>query len=381
MMGGIRKLLMACVLCTSSAALADQVLDSSLRLVAEGRYDDDLRVANEGGGPLVSKLSPRLGLELKDPTSKGEVFYAADFLMRQGIAGATLDHRAGLDLNHALSRRLQLEFTSRFFRVTDPTSLPREGVARTLAPTLYGQARLSATARATQRWDVRASYNIEGARVFEATGTRQGFVHSPSVEGWYRSTRRLSLGVEYRYQGFYTQEDFSQAHGAFAGLRYRLTRVTNASVRAGPIRYVSPQGEVGWLPRAVVAVDRDGELFDMGISLGHDLVGASGFENALWADFASVALARRINHQFSVNAVASYFRNGRAPNEDAFRLSGSPYLSQGYAVELGAEYRINRYLALQGTVNRIAQVGVEDEVGGVDLARNVLAVRLVISAW
>jgi len=381
MMDGVRKLLVACVLCTGPAALAAEVLDSSLRIVAEGRYDDDLRVADEGGGPLVSKVSPRLGLELKDPTSRGEAFYAADFLMRQGIAGASLDHRAGLDMNHALSRRLQLDFTSRFFRVTDPTSLPREGVARTLAPTLYGQARLSAMGRATKRWDLRASYTFEGARVFEATGTRQGFVHTPSVEAWYRSTRRLSLGMEYRYQGFYTADDFSQAHGAFAGLRYRLSRLTTATLRGGPIRYVSPQGEAGWLPRATVAVERDGELFDLGFSLGHDLVGASGFENALWADYASLALARRINHRLSVNAVASYFRNGRAPNEDAFRLSGSPYLSQGYAVECGAEYRLNRYLALQGTVNRIAQVGVGDEAGGVDLARNVLAVRLVISAW
>ena len=381
MMGGVRKLLVACVLLTGPAALAAEVWDPSLRVVAEGRYDDDLRVADEGGGPFVSKVSPRLGLELKDPRSRGEVFYAADFLVRQKIAGASLDHRAGLDLNHALSRRLQLEFTSRFFRVTDPTSLPREGVARTLAPTLYGQARVSATAKATRRWDVRANYAFEGARVFEETGTRQGFVHTPSVEGWYRTTRRLSLGLEYRYQGFYAGEAFSQAHGAFAGMRYRLTRVTTASVRGGPVLYTSPEGESGYLPRITLAVERDGELFDMGFSLGHDLVGSSGFDNALWADYASLALARRVNDRLTVHAVASYFRNGRAPNEDAFRLSGSPYLSQGYAVECGAEYRLNRYLALQGTVNRIAQVGVGDEAGGVDLARNVLAVRLVISAW
>ena len=381
MMGGVRKLLMACVLLTGPAAMADQVLDSSLRIVADGRYDDDLRVADEGGGPLVSKVSPRLGLELKDPRSRGEAFYATDFLVRQGIAGASIDHRGGLDLNHALSRRLQLDFTTRVFRVTDPTSLPREGVARTLAPTLYGQARLTATAQATRRWELRASYGFEGARVFEETGTRQGFLHTPAVEGWYRSTRRLSLGLEYRYQGFYAGEDFSQAHGAFAGLRYRLSRLTNLTVRTGPVRYTSPQGEIGWLPRATLAVDRDGDWFDLGFSLGHDLVGSSGFDYALWADYASLALARRFNDRVSVNAAASYFRNGRAPNEDAFRLSGSPYLSQGYAVELGAEYRLNRYLALQGTVNRIAQVGVEDEAGGVDLARNVLAVRLVISAW
>jgi hypothetical protein len=56
-------------------------------------------------------------------------------------------------------------------------------------------------------------------------------------------------------------------------------------------------------------------------------------------------------------------------------------VSQGYAVGGGVEYRLNRYLTAQGAVDRIAQVGAGDEAAGVDLARNVLAVRLVISAW
>ena len=78
----------------------------------------------------------------------------------------------------------------------------------------------------------------------------------------------------------------------------------------------------------------------------------------------------------------SFFRNGRAPNDGAFSLKDTAYVSQGYAVGGGVEFRMNRYLTLQGAVDRIAQVGAGDaEAAGVDLARNVLAVRLVISAW
>jgi hypothetical protein len=135
------------------------------------------------------------------------------------------------------------------------------------------------------------------------------------------------------------------------------------------------------MPRVTAGLEREGELFDMGLAAGHDLVGASGFEHALWADFASVSLARRVNDRLSFNAAASYFRNGRAPNEGAFKLNESPFVSQGYAVEGGVEYRLNRYVALQGMANRIAQVGAGDEAAGVDLARNVLAIRLLISAW
>jgi hypothetical protein len=234
---GVQELLVACVLFLAPGALAASVLDSSLRLTAEERYDDDFRLSEGGtGGQFMTKLTPRLGLELKDRRATGETFYAADLLMRHGSGNVTLDHRGGLNLRYALSRRLRLDFTGRLFRVTDPTSLPREGLARSLAPIIYGQARVSATGRVSRRLDVSARYAFEGAKVFEA-GREPGFVHTPSVEAWYRSTRRLTLGLEYRYQGFVFGNGYSDGHGAFAALRYRLTRPTTLTVRGGPVLY------------------------------------------------------------------------------------------------------------------------------------------------
>lgn len=380
MMGGVRKLLAACALLAGQAALAGTVLDPSLKLTAEERYDDDFRLAEGTGGQLMTKLSPQLGLEVKDPRTKTEAFYAADLLVRHGSGNASLDHRGGLTLGYELSRRLKLDFTGKLFRVTDPTSLPREGVARSLSPTLYGQAKLSMTGRATERLDLKASYAFEGAKVYEQ-GFAPGFVHTPSLEAWYRETRRLSLGLEYRYQGFLFDNQFSHAQGAFAGLRYRLSRPTTLTVRGGPVLYTSPEGQSGWLPRAVVDLERDGELLDLGLAVGHDLVGASGFTNALWADYASVMVSRRFDDRLSAHAAASYFRNGRAPSEGAFRWYQSPYVSQGYAVGGSVDYRLTREVTLQGAVDRIAQVGAGDVAAGVNLARNVLAVRLVVSAW
>ncbi len=378
---GVRKLLVACVLLAAQGALAATVLDSSLRLTAEERYDDDARLLGGGtGGQFMTKLTPRLGLEMKDPRTTGEAFYAADMLMRHGSGNASLDHRAGVELHHTLSRRLKLDFTGRLFRVTDPTSLPREGLARSLSPIFYGQMRLSATGRVSRRMDLRVGYSFEGAKVFE-DGRAPGFVHTPSVEAWYRSTRRLSLGLEYRYQGFLFAHRYSQGHGAFASLRYRLTRPTTLTVRGGPVLYRSPEGVSSLMPRFAVEVAREGELFDVGLAAGHDLVGASGFTGTLWADYASLMFTRRINQHWAVYGVGSFFRNGRAPNQGAFSLKDTAYVSQGYAVGGGVEFRMNRYLTLQGAVDRIAQVGAADEAAGVDLARNVLAVRLVISAW
>jgi hypothetical protein len=377
---GVRKLLVACVLFLAPGALAATVLDPSLRLTAEERYDDDFRLSEGGTGQFMTKLTPRLGLQLKDPRTTGEGFYAADLLMRHGSGNVTLDHRSGMDLRYALSRRLRLDFTGRLFRVTDPTSLPREGLARSLSPIVYGQARLAATGRVSRRVDLRASYAFEGAKVFEP-GREPGFVHTPSLEAWFRTTRRLTLGLEYRYQGFVFGDGYSDGHSASGLLRYRLTRPTTLTVRGGPVLYRSPEGVTGVLPRVAVELAREGELFDIGVVVGHDLVGASGFTNALWADYASVMFARRFNNRWSVYGAGSFFRNGRAPNEGAFSLKDTAFVSQGYAVGGGVEFRMSRYLTLQGAVDRIAQVGAEDEAAGVDLARNVLAVRLVISAW
>ncbi|MDC0707380.1 hypothetical protein POL68_02750 [Stigmatella sp. ncwal1] len=384
-MGAMRKLLVACMLLAGPSALAARVFDSSLRLTAEGRYDDDFRAGDPGtapgtGGQFMSKVSPRLGLEMKDPLSTGEAFYAADVLMRYGSGNTTLDHRAGMDLRQTLTRRMRLELSGRFFRVTDPTSLPRQGMPRSRAPILYGQAKVATTGRITRRLDIRAGYAFEGASV-EEPGREPGYVHTPSIEAWYRTTRRLSLGLEYRYQGFLYGSDFSDAHGAFAGLRYRLTRLTAVTVRGGPVLYNAGNGTSGVLPRVSVELAREGELFDLGLLAGHDLVGASGFTNTLWADYASLVMARRFSERLSVYGAGSYFRNGRAPGQGVFSLGSSAEVSQGYAVGGGVDYRLSRYLTLQAAVDRIAQVGNGEAADGVDLTRNVAAVRLMITAW
>nr|WP_225937125.1 hypothetical protein [Myxococcus sp. RHSTA-1-4] len=364
------------------AARGATVWEPKLRFTAEERYDDDLRLGDgEAGGQLMTKLSPRVGLEGKDGRLTLDGFYAADLLMRHGSGKVTLDHRAAVELRHALSRRLRVDSAVRVYRVTDPSSLPRDGLARSTSPTFFTQAALGFTGRVTERLDLRTGYRFEAVRILES-GQDAGYAHTPSVEAWYRSTRRLGLGLEYRYQAFVFQSAVGQAHGVAAGLRYRLTRPTTFIARAGPVRYSAPDGqEGGWVPRVNLELYREGALFDVGVVLGHDLVGASGFANALWADYAGVVLARRFTQRFSAFGAASFFRNGRAPSRDWGVFGGSPTVSQGYAVSGGVEYRLGRRLSAQGAVDRIAQVGVAESAGAGDLTRNVFAVRLVVTPW
>lgn len=369
-----------CALLSASHAGADYVWSPALKLTAEERYDDDYRLtAGDGSGQLMSKISPKVGLNLKSPSQTGDAFYASDLWMRHGSGRFSWDHRAGIEAESVLSRTLQVEGDARIYRVTDPTSLPRQGLGRSFAPILYGKGTVAGKAQLSGRFSLGTGYTFEGARVYE--GDRApGYVHTPFARAWYRATTRLEVGTEYRYQGFIYGNTFDQSHGAFGALRYRLSRLTTATVRGGPVLFI-PQGGVGggWLPKVGLELNRTGEYFDIGIAAGHDLVGASGLEAALWADYASVTGVRRFGRRFSVFGAASFFRNGQPPGEGIFSNSGRT--SQGYAMGGGLQYDFRRNASVQATVDRIAQVGRTEVPGAFDLTRNIAAVRLLLSAW
>lgn len=377
-----KRWLAVAALGASPAALAATQVEPRLRLSLEERYDDDFRLHPDGqaGGQMMTKLTPRLGLDAKDETLKLESFYAADFLVRHGSGGMSLDHRGGVSVRKLLSRRLRVEASGSLFRVTDPASLPRDSVARSNQPVLYGQTRVYVTGRATRTLDVGAGYGFEGVRVLEA-GRDAGFVHTPFLEAWLRASRRLSLGAEYRYQAFLYGDSFQQAHGLFAALRYRLTRQTTVTVRGGPVAFQGEDGNEGLLPRVKLELLHELPTFDLGLVAGHDLVGASGFTNALWADYAGLVLNKHFNHRLSVYGVGSFFRNGLAPGRGVFSWGTDPRVAQGYALGAGLEFKVNEYVSMQAAVDRIAQVGTNEAAAGVNLTRNVGAIRLHMTAW
>jgi hypothetical protein len=119
---------------------------------------------------------------------------------------------------------------------------------------------------------------------------------------------------------------------------------------------------------------------EVALEAGHDLVGASGFSSVLWADFATLTVSYRFFAAWRgvrVFGAASYFRNGHA--DQAWVPGPIAGTAQGYAGEVGVEWKLNTVFALQGTADRIEQLG-GAVYGGGDLARDIIAVRLVIKA-
>lgn len=383
----IKKVIVAAALLLGARANAGVDLTPTLKVQAEERYDDDLLLRAEpganGGGQLMTKLSPQAGVEVKTPTSTTTATYAVDFAVRHGSGNTSLDHRGRVDFKKALSQRLNLDADMRIWRVSDPTSLPRLGMARTLSPILYGKAAFAGHYLLTPRWTATAGYQFEGARIYDPQLVHGGVVHAPYAEMLYKLSRRSEIGARYRLQYFAFGTESADASAVLAEYRYRINPVTTFTGRAGPA-YYRPHGAnagvEGFAPVVDLELERQHEYLDLGLVAGHDLVGASGFTSALWADFASFIGSFRIQPRLSVFWAASFYRNG-APANVGFDPFTSSRSASGYALGGGVEWKLSRAVALQGTFDRLSQLAGPGEDAGAALSRNIVAARLSVTAF
>jgi hypothetical protein len=342
-------------------------VEPRVRLIAEARYDDDALLAAGGRGQLVSKLMPQVGGFVAGPTFEGRAWYSPDLALRHGSGTFTVDHRGALVAHGAFSERASMAAALRLWRVTDSTSLPRSGVARTPAPVLYGRGEIATRLRVTERWTAGLFYALEAARLYDGR-TDAGWVHAPAADAWYRLSRRTEVGLEYRLQRFSLGREQATAHAATVAGRFRFSRRIHGLWRAGPGLYRAP-GDRGWrpFPRATLEFGLDGDRVDLALAAGHDLVGASGFTSALWADHVSATADWRASAALRLFAAASAFRNGRAPDL-GWGSPGGGLTAQGAAVGGGAEWTLRPGLSVQVSAERYAQTG---------LSRTVVAARLL----
>lgn len=379
----IRVIALAVVILSTASARAGTAYLPTLKLAVEERYDSDFLVRRDsplGNGQMITKLSPQVGLDVKDHTLNGTSFYAADIFIFHGSGLSGVDHRGAVELKHTPSRTTSVEGKLKIWRVSDPTSLPRLGLAREIAPVLFGTAELAVAAKLSARTTVRAGYLFEGLKIYETVSRRPSFLNSPYLETWYRATQRTELGADYRFQYFTFEGASADSHSIAAAYRYHFSPHMKFTAKAGPgwLQDRADPSHTGWFPRVNLELVRTLEHFEGLLVIGHDLVGASGYSSVLWADYAALAGSYKASKQLSVFANGSYFRNGRGPNDGIGSFDYRSGTWQGYAVSGGLEWRLTRFFALQGFVGRLAQVA--GPSSAVDLSRNIVAVRLSITA-
>jgi hypothetical protein len=363
----------------AGVAGAEERLQPTARISAEQRYDDDPVYRRElGSGDFITKLSPQVGLDLIGQSTMS-AWYAADVLFHQKRSNLTFDHRGRFQLKIPASALTTVGTDLQIWRASDPTTLPRTGMARTLAPILYGKADGFVETKTSERMRFRPGIRFEGAQIYEPNHPA-GAVVTPYASVLYRLTRRTDVGVEARYQYFAFGNQTADAAGVFGQWKWLWTRSTSVAISAGPLvfhRYHDASG-YALIPRveAQLAYD-DGRATDLQLLLGHDLVGASGFTSAVWADYAMFAVGHRFYRSFRVYGALSYFRNGFAPGPalaDYLKRNGS---SDGYAAGTGIEWQLNRASSVQASAERISQGALFGGPGA--LERNIFSVRFTLA--
>lgn len=380
-----RALGLATALGLLPAAAAAEPVEPILRIAAEQRYDDDVLLTRGDNAPgvFLTKVMPQVGLRLKERTTRFEGLYGADLLFRDQGGQLELDHRAALELHTDTSRTDHLDGLAQFWDTADPLALPRQGLARTLARIVYGRAELDWRERFAPRWSFLLGYHFEGTKVDEPDHPA-GFLNSPVVEVEYRLTRRADIGADYRLQIFTFGGSNAIAHSPGLLWKYRLTRSMNIKVSGGAAFYsehAHPEKN-GIVPRVEVDVaQRITKRLDWILTVGHDLVGASGFSTAVWADYAGTTLSWQLIEKLRLFGYGTFFRNGSMPNVGVFPLGWNhDGVAAGYGLGGGAEWRFDRHVAIQASYDRL------DQVGGIDpaqtsLTRNIVAARLTVDAF
>jgi len=118
---------------------------------------------------------------------------------------------------------------------------------------------------------------------------------------------------------------------------------------------------------------------DVGLALGHDLMGASGFTAALWADYGSAVVDWRVLQTLKLFGAGSVYRNGQAPDL-GFWPPGAAGAAQGYTLAAGLEWKVNGALAFKLQGDRYAQIGAAVP-GAVNVSLNVLSARVVVTPF
>lgn len=345
------------------ASLAATRHEPQLGVGAEMRYDSDALAG--GGAELMTKLSPRVGYRLRNPRREVEVGYGVDLVHHAEAGNVGVDHRGQLTYRDRPTRRLTLSLDAALFRVEDTATLPRFGVAQMRSGALWALARGSARLALSRTESLEAGYRGEATRLLRA-GEPLGAVHAPSLRYSSLVSRRLELGVSYRYQLFSSgSARFADTHAPGATLRYRVARHTFFLAEAGPMFFRSKDSSA-LEARLRAELQYAARGVDAGLSAGRDYVGSAGGATALWADYVQSALTWRLAEAFMLYGAAGLFRNGIAPARPTDIL--------GYGLSAGLEWRFARSLAANLGLDRLGQIDRSDQ--GLTMARNILSLRL-----
>jgi hypothetical protein len=328
------------VVLLAARAEAATVWEPIARLSVEGGYDSNV-LYDGSGGDRMSRLSPEVGLRLLGRRLDLRAGYGGDWVTYQELQPeGTWNHRAALQLDARVTRRIELSGRLRGSYAYDPVGLALLGVFRSgNEAALVADGRFRAEWRATERVEVAAALTEETVQFEDRTG---GAMHAPAVEALWRSYRRIDLGGAYRlgvFQSFEAEplaDEVAFAHGLRARARWRATRRLTLDAYAGPALWRgSETTEI--VPEASLQLVGSGRGWDLRASVAHGLALGSTARPGL-VDAIEAGGRRRLGARFELRGEGGVWRSGTAPSggdaTTGWAVSGEGALLVGGGVRL-----------------------------------------------
>lgn len=366
--------LLAAAALLPGAALADTLTEPYVGVSVEELYDSN--VLNSRGSDEVTRVTPEAGLLLRDPRFTLHLDYGlAIHTYAEGKADNSLNHIASLVGKAAVSPRLDVDTRIHFVDGDDPVLLDRAGVAVPLGGFTDLDARLGASWRAGRRLTIDVAYDYRRSR-FDLASTPNplaydGDEHRVDADLAWRVARRLSLRAVGRYDHFVAIDAMStlgDAVGGGAGVDYELGPLTRARIEGGALQFTSASAT--WFGLAEIV--HRGETSRWRLSAVRDLFGGTGASEAIWLESAMAEGAFRLGKYVDLRIRAGGYRNGVAPDGDAYVSGLLAHADIGWRT-FGNSARIELY----------GEHRAQDALGGLafgDLQRTVIGLRLVAVA-
>jgi len=352
--------------CLAGTAWAETVVKPLVELGTETRYDDDPYL--NGKGEVFSKVSPKLGGTVDNERLSLKGWYAADVVYKAVAQEPELDHRAAVNLSAKLTHRLTLKSDLELWRVEDPTSLPRTGLAAVPVPIFYSTAGVGLDELLAPRWTLQLRDRNEVARIFKGD-LPTTFTQTPSLALRFELTHRDVVTLGYRYQAFLAlPRVVGQTHAGILSIDHQLSKTWHVYARGGPMAYLDGfYGRSKLMPVGEAGAGWHGALSELDLLVGHDVAGAAGYAAAVWTDYAELDWAVHPLKKVTFYLGGGAFRNGAAPD--------GPLEVWGYSGGAGVGYAVTPTLQARLDAQRIHQVatGAQALVG---LNRNIVGVQL-----
>jgi hypothetical protein len=306
----------AAMLCAGTRAAASVQVDPVARLSLEGGYDSNVLYDGKGSG--VARVSPDLGLQLRDHAWSFGAMAGADLLAYPTPIGPTgaetvWNERGTLAFHMRATERLRFDATASGTYANDPVGLARLGIFGSTSTTgLVARADLRGAWRLDPEWTTAGTFAEYVVRFGDGTGSA---AHTPGIELTKQLGHRLEMGGAYRFdyfQSFTPATGDATAHELLWLMRHRWTRHLNLEAQAGPAFWNPAKGYTKVLPQALVQLlgaDRRG---DLRLTLKHG-VGLGIFGTPGLFDSAEGAFTWHATQKIQLHADGGVWRSGDIP--------------------------------------------------------------------